>query len=132
MKQEFISYNQASDLKDFGFDEECFAIYDEYKELIWNTKHSSLCYNSQGYSDMCTAPTYSQAFRWFRKKHGLDAEIMPYNFSRKEAKILGILKGKKYVFILDDDELPELKKINFFNTYEEAKQATNAIKSKPY
>ena len=32
MKKEFVTYEQAVALKELGFDEECFAIYDEYKE----------------------------------------------------------------------------------------------------
>ena len=75
MENSFITYQQAEQLKKLGFDEECFAIYDEYKEIVWNTKHSSLCYNSQGYEDMCTAPTYSQAFKWFRNEHKLYTDI---------------------------------------------------------
>ena len=75
MESNFAPYQQAEQLKKLGFDEECFAIYDEYKEIVWNTRHSSLCYNSQGYEDMCTAPTYSQAFKWFRNKHKLYNDI---------------------------------------------------------
>jgi hypothetical protein len=75
MNKEFCTYEQALALKELGFDEKCFAMYNEYEELIWNTEHSSLCYNSQGYSDMCTAPTYSEAFRWLRKNHNLYVDI---------------------------------------------------------
>ena len=120
MKKEFIPYKEALALKELGFDEICLGHY--YKR---DNEQCLVIYGefAPDTSKWLCTPLYQQAFRWFREKHGLDAEIMPYKFNRKEAKILGIIKGKRYVFILDDDELPELEKINFFNTYQEAEQA---------
>jgi hypothetical protein len=73
MKQEFIPYEQALELKELGFDEECFAFYDYY------TKGAPLkIYDSQ--SDCCgeAAPLYQQAFRWFREKKLSDSCVVKY------------------------------------------------------
>ena len=76
MDKEFVPYEQSQELKSLGFDEECFSFYDSEGEL----------YESEGYyrqgcnvlGEEILAPTFSQAFRFFREKHGLFAEIKPY------------------------------------------------------
>tara|TARA_R110000822_G_scaffold2004_13_gene9617 strand:+ start:7563 stop:7937 length:375 start_codon:yes stop_codon:yes gene_type:complete len=69
MNKEFIPYEQALELKELGFDEECLAFY--HKGLLRQA-------NCQGSIDqtICT-PLYQQAFRWFRENHGLIPNIMP-------------------------------------------------------
>ena len=66
MEKELVSYEMASELKELGFDEPCFAWYKNGKlriELYWNL-------SELGNQD-CVAPTFSQAFRFFRERHGL-------------------------------------------------------------
>ena len=76
MEKEFIPYEQALALKELGFNEPCFAWYVsesyglEYGEVI----------KSDLIRDGIVAPTYSQAFRWFREKHNIDSyHIEPTN-----------------------------------------------------
>ncbi len=69
MEKEFIPYEQALALKELGFDEKCFSFYDSDGKL-----YESEGYYKKGYnvSDKeVIAPTFSQAFRWFREKHKL-------------------------------------------------------------
>ena len=72
MNKEFIPYEQAKELKELGFDERCFGYY-VGKELItsiddiWDTNETSII----------PAPTFSQAFRWFREKHNILFAIIP-------------------------------------------------------
>jgi hypothetical protein len=69
MKNEFIPYEQALALKGLGFDEPCFGYYfynGVFKEWTLNIDNKS-----DEYTIVIQAPTYSQAFRWFREKHGL-------------------------------------------------------------
>ena len=107
MIQEFIPYQQALELKKLGFDEPCFAYYDEedntgqiyeYANCSGNVTGDKACYNDDflsvtnsqldKYGAFCskdeegeesyerwTAPTYSQAFRFFREKYNLVHEI---------------------------------------------------------
>ena len=72
MEKEFIPYEIALAFKELGFDEPCFAnyspefnLYHPEKNYLFNLKSTMLGNNE------CKAPTFSQAFRWFREKYGL-------------------------------------------------------------
>lgn len=83
----FIKYDEAKSLKELGFDEPCLARYeliDRYKitssnvygvnydafckEAKYKFVLNSMCVNSLILNE-CYAPTYQQAFRWFRQKY---------------------------------------------------------------
>jgi hypothetical protein len=63
MNKEFVKYEQALALKELGFDEPCMSSRDMN--------------NGKG---LIQLPLYQQAFRWFREKHNLQAEMV---FSEK-------------------------------------------------
>ena len=66
MKNEFVSYEMALALKELGFDEPCYDNYNIYGKL-WGLR-----LNKQvKIKGACLAPTFSQAFRFFRERHGL-------------------------------------------------------------
>ena len=90
--KEFVPYKQALALKELGFDEPCFANYTVIPEdeIDWFTIPeqgitdktsfgSSKNYNSKSFEEEGTisAPTFSQAFRWFRDKYQIDSWIYP-------------------------------------------------------
>jgi len=86
MKKEFVPYEQALALKELGFDEPCMCFYNNRKELKvyhnvdkdWNTLEHQLLGNSKiTLPNTYSAPTYSQAFRWFREKYDLKSFIQP-------------------------------------------------------
>lgn len=75
MEKEFVPYSLALELKDLGFDEECFAWY--------NMSQDSLCFFG---NDCCAdmyageksrpeAPLWQQAFDWLDIKFGLYASF---------------------------------------------------------
>ena len=68
MEKEFVPYGQALDLKELGFDEKCLGYYHN-KELSFGPRTS--------YGEVIEAPTFSQAFRWFREKYG---DYLLYSF----------------------------------------------------
>lgn len=68
MKKEFIPYEQALALKELGFDESCFWLYDE---KILKTQITPSSNSDFKYIDIVQAPLYQQAFRFFREKYGL-------------------------------------------------------------
>jgi hypothetical protein len=82
MNKEFVPYEQDLELKKLGFDEECFGYYqqewhdDGMTELEPSLKMIISKQHQHAYQ-ICTAPTFSQAFRWFREKHDLDYAILP-------------------------------------------------------
>jgi len=86
MEKEFIPYEQALDLKELGFDEPCFGYYKPNGELDYIENHilkdfPYLAKNSE-WQDLVAAPTYSQAFRWFREKYDIDITNHLYNTNK--------------------------------------------------
>jgi predicted GNAT superfamily acetyltransferase len=71
MNKEFIPYDQALALKELEFDEPCFAFYDESLYFPNNENQYGTFCNQKLDASSCSAPTYSQAFRWFREKYNL-------------------------------------------------------------
>jgi hypothetical protein len=80
MEKEFVPYEESLELKELGFDEECFAWYAETKNLqispdVYKKWTSKPCNNSNIIivfnSDCVTAPLYQQAFRFFREEYNL-------------------------------------------------------------
>jgi hypothetical protein len=81
MTQEFVPYQLALELKQLGFDEPCFGRFDgrgKNKGKIWyempNTGQDSIPVGD------VLAPTYSQAFRWFREQQEwpIESWIRPF------------------------------------------------------
>jgi hypothetical protein len=68
MKKEFITYEQALAVKELGFDEPCFGFYDESLYFPNNENQYGTFCNQPLDAPSCSAPTFSQAFRWFREK----------------------------------------------------------------
>lgn len=68
-EKEFIPYEQALALKELGFNEPCFGYYNMKKKFNMGN------YTTKHWKSTCLAPTFSQAFRWFREKHNIHAEI---------------------------------------------------------
>ena len=79
MNKEFVPYEQALALKELGFDEPCFGYYKPNGELDYIENHilkdfPYLAKNSE-WQDLVAAPTFSQAFRWFREKYNFYNQI---------------------------------------------------------
>ncbi len=84
MKKEFVPYKLALALKELGFDEPCFTFYPKEGKMGFDGKYHSI---KEGYKNSTvnaiwikrykkdfgcvTAPTYSQAFKFFREKYNL-------------------------------------------------------------
>lgn len=107
--KDFINYNQALELKELGFDEPCFGYYDldglQVNTHHWypQNKNSSFPLPHTTNNPKISAPTFSQAFRFFRENHNLHHEI-EYN----GYEYLGYVNGMT---------------ANIFKTYEEAESA---------
>jgi hypothetical protein len=71
MEKEFLPYEQALELKKIGFDEPCFAYYDVIKMEL-DTISSEVCERLCKHDTHFKAPTFSQAFRFFRENYGLE------------------------------------------------------------
>jgi hypothetical protein len=82
MENEFIPFQQALELKELGFDEEClFAYYGKSDLSNFKEYDYDLCGDRNNLSlkdGEVSAPLYQQAFRWFREKYGI--HITPKKF----------------------------------------------------
>lgn len=58
LEKEFVLYPEALELKELGFDKPCFG---------WFASDKSLVKEITTKTDFILAPTFSQAFRWFRE-----------------------------------------------------------------
>jgi len=110
MDREFIPYELALELKQLGFDEPCLKFYTEgilwLDSHLWDIKKDVL------------APTYSQAFRWFREKHQLNSSINTtytcYTVSYVESL------SRHYGGSIDNRGT--FTNVGFYETYEEAEK----------
>ena len=119
MEKEFTPYEQALDLKELGFDEPCLACVGENNEVIIrvgdyrsfsNKKpedsierdfYNNIIKDFNSYvNDTASAPTFSQAFRWFREKYGYDVTIKKCTPSEYKFEIEQLfVEGNNYYFI---------------------------------
>ena len=123
LNKDFLEYQEAFELKPLGFNEACFAFYQvEYHEnspiMVDDDKQYLIsgfrtCRNSEIPNHYISAPTYSQAFRWFREKHNYHV-IIDFNQSKNNKWYYGIIQIDHNISISPDVE---------FETYEEAELA---------
>jgi hypothetical protein len=80
MEKEFVNYELALRMKQLGYkkegvDEDCFAFYDEEEYLFTVREQDDID------EEWLIAPTFSQAFRWFREKYQL---VVDWNHSNHD------------------------------------------------
>jgi len=120
IEKEFVPYQESLELKELGFDEPCFGTWMKHAccgnpfeyNIDFHTKvqldHNLCPKNSDYVNDWISAPTYSQAFRWFREKYGLQSYI------RHECPDV----ESYYDFVINEDVYDVMK-----DTHEEAELA---------
>jgi hypothetical protein len=112
-------------MKQIGFDETCLAVYEDKKWQLVESKNS-MSYELCLKTDTFPAPTFSQAFRFFREVYGLKHDIDDDNVGTKF-----YYKIRSYTDKFDnyDDIIKPIReerdwsKIEFYS-YEEAELAT--------
>ena len=119
MNKEFVPYEQALALKGLGFDEPCLAFYNHQSILIMmaqeNEEEVSTWKNSYvPLGKQYAAPTFSQAFRWFREKYGLFGAPNVISY-----------EGGRYLWFFDINSIilplgTDLGETYDYETYEEA------------
>ena len=121
MESLFINYDQALALKELHFDEPCLAIFtnrytngETYPKAVGQHEGSNISGDKNSDFDgqsfwYVTAPTFSQAFKFFRDKYRLDGK--PEYFL-----------NDWYCFIINDMEGKDTSRRLFteFTSYEEA------------
>jgi hypothetical protein len=75
---DFINFDEALELKHLGFNEHVFCTYRKGKEFTFEddgpNRNSDIDTWASG-NGICSAPLYSQVFRWFREEHNLASYI---------------------------------------------------------
>ena len=103
--KDFVPFKESLELKKLGFDEPCFGYRDGGGYLM--IKSMSHC--------AISAPTFSQAFRWFREKYGYYISFFRTHDGNwgTDLWLLGVHKPKATVFgeIYEETELACLRKL---------------------
>jgi hypothetical protein len=114
MEKEFVPYELALRMKALDYNESCMAYYNKSKKLHFDK------YTTSHWSSTCLAPTFSQAFRWFREKYDLNGFVgyLP-NAKKWYSSYLDIKwSGREYMKVMETED----RGIRF-ETYEEAELA---------
>jgi hypothetical protein len=115
LDEEFIPYKQALALKELGFNEPCFGLFNNIEPNELYELHST----STNTGKLILAPLYQQAFRWFRKNHKLQPSVNSFCFEEYSFNILG--SKNEILYPLYNKILNDGKKNSWeFDTYEEA------------
>ena len=124
MNKEFVPYPEALALKELGFDEPT-SFYWEHKNIRPLPMKDEVCafhFNRHTHTEnewIC-APLYQQAFRWFRKNHGLhgiytmgdDWNNFYWQVWKNDCMTKTYVCSSDYVFeIYEEAELACLKKL---------------------
>jgi hypothetical protein len=109
MEKEFIPYTEALELKELGFDEPCFKVYDTLGYIQDEKEMDNL------FLEKCLAPLYQQAFRWFREKYGWISNVWTICISTD-----GITSFEYAIDTLDDLGVSQYRENFPYKTYEEA------------
>ena len=108
MNKDFIPYEQALALKNLGFDADDYFGF--WNLIEYDTEWTFDIRINMDSVDYIEAPTFSQAFRWFREKYKLRSTIIPYWI------------GDTYMTIIEGKMIDEIEPKQF-QTYEEAELA---------
>jgi hypothetical protein len=103
--KEFVPYQPSLDMKELGFDEPCICGYSKSNEKL--EIYSRFLVTKDSFT--VDAPTFSQAFRWFREKYTLYSIISTIMHTYPNLEFYFKIQG------LNDGTM-----IDKFNTYEEA------------
>jgi hypothetical protein len=74
MKKEFVTYELALRMKQLGFDEPHFGLYGKSEANLYKVIGDK--FDVVDNIHFIKAPTFSQAFRWFRDKYNIFPEIV--------------------------------------------------------
>ena len=118
-EKEFVPYEEALALKELGFNEPCFGCFNHLdKSEIWTNRTYM-----NGLTENITAPTFSQAFRWFREKYNLDCSVMLHVVRYGITKGIYFEKRSYKYQIRRSFKNPFWIEFDSFKTYEEAELA---------
>jgi hypothetical protein len=123
ISKEFIPYEQASALKELGFDKPCFGDYYKFdnNDIHLDTaddRHRIITDNKDEVIIEISAPLYQQAFRWFRENYDLVHTV--YSNASGYIWELHYNQERGGTHICDSGESGDCEMSGMFTTYEKA------------
>lgn len=115
MEKEFVPYAEAFELRDVGFDEPCICGYSKSTEQL--ETYSRFLVTKDSFT--VDAPTFSQAFRWFRKKYQIVCVIDFYNDGDLWEDTMYTVTISEFEHFKSHDSFVQFE----YKTYEEAELA---------
>ena len=103
--KEFAPYEQALALKELGFNEPCFTWYWDDIGLYKGLEYG----NHNKREHVVSAPTFSQAFRWFRNKYNV--HMTPSKFDETKWWVNWGAWSSRVFDTFEEAELACLKKL---------------------
>lgn len=100
IENDYVLYPQAVAIKELGFNEPCLFSFYHYGEKI-DSIYADLCNYNAG--KRVSAPTYSQAFRFFRNNYKLHSHINSDNSWNISGGIWDLNGYKDSRYDLDSD-----------------------------
>lgn len=94
IEKEFVPYEESLALQELGFHEPCFAKYDFKKSLNPISWNMVWCENTL--VNEIYAPTFSQAFRWFRDNHGYSHSITEHEIIEGQTDLLYVDESEEF------------------------------------
>ena len=124
LQKEFVPSQESSELKKLGFNEPCLKFYAAgMLALVPDAENGDTNSKLDGFNPLyVSAPTFSQAFRWFREKYNLRGFIgFRPNVKQFDCHVYDMsLSGEEYI---KQRTMEEYNKDPKVGTYEEAELA---------
>ena len=102
MENEFVPYTLALDLKELGFDEECFAYYNLKEEITFKSCHNRVPIILSG--KKCGIPLYQQAINFLYICSNKQIDIELKGSDTHEERIRKIEQGCKDLWNLQNNK----------------------------
>lgn len=111
LEKEFVPYQESLELKELGFDEPCFDYHKngQLSDVLELVKNSEMENVNNELDDYISAPTFSQAFRWFREQYNING-LQFINQTLNGFYVLSSMEEHGQIY-------------GYFDTYEEAELA---------
>ena len=126
MKNEFVPYEIAKELKELGFNEPCLAWWFKDSVVSVPTETRSFWSDWNVTVTRISAPLWQQVFRWFIEKHQLNgvpyydiAGKWDYNIQRVES---GLLTGQVNSYIAMRDTYSEIQEACIWRLIDKIKE----------
>jgi hypothetical protein len=116
MNNIFLEYTESNALKELGFNESCFGLFDNIEPNEFYQVHS---HASMGTGTFIKAPLYDQAFDFFEKEFKLNVNFTQYYGEHFYYQLEDMVHPRRF----EEYPVADLKNFDEFKTKHEARLA---------